>query len=124
MEGYRVTIANSSKELSAKERIKMKDTGDALSIDELTQEGDLLIDVDYYVELEVHNEKSENQDYGVLLIVSKDGNKYKTGSRSFYDSFLGIWEEMKNEEEEWKLKVYRLESKNFKGKDFLTCTVD
>lgn len=125
MEGYSVQIIDGSRELTLKERVKMKDLSDAFSIDEITKDGPVLLDVESYVELEIHNEKSDNKDYEVLVIITKDGNKYKTGSQSFHDSFMGIWDEMKNATDEpWELKVYRLESKNYKGKDFLTCTVE
>ena len=34
-----------------------------------------------------------------------------------------LYEEMKDEDEEWAIKVYRLPSKNYKGKEFITCSV-
>ena len=65
MEGYNVTIAKASKELTHKERVRMKDTTNALSLDEVTQDGPVLIDLDFYSVLNVHNEKSESIDYTV-----------------------------------------------------------
>lgn len=123
MSGYEVKIANSSRELTAKEKIKIKDTSNAIRIDEATQEKNLIITPDYYVELDVHNEKSDNVDYKVYVIVDKSGNKYVTGSESFFTSFIDIYREMADEDEEYQIEIYRLESKNYKGKSFITCSI-
>lgn len=123
MTGYSITIVESSKELTAKERIKYKDTTDALKLDELTQESPVLIDVDFYVVLDIHNEKSDNKDYKNYLVVDKNGDKYVTGSESFWSSFLSIYNEMYGENEPYTIKVYRSPSKNYKGKDFITCSI-
>lgn len=121
---YSVTIAESSKELSAKEKVVMKDTTDAIKLDEATKEAPVIINVDFYTVLDVHNSKSDNEDYKQYLVVDKDGTKYVTGSNSFWTSFLDIIAEMLDvTDEEWGVKVYRVPSKNYKGKDFLTCSV-
>jgi hypothetical protein len=123
MEGYSVQIVECSKELSAKERILMKDTSDAVKLDDATQEGKVVIHPEAYVVLEVHNEKSDNKDYKKYLILDTDGTKYDTGSESFWSSFKGIWDEMADEKEEWHIVAYRLPSKNRSGKDFITCSI-
>ena len=121
---YSVTIVEASKDLSAKEKILLKDTTDAISIDKLTSEhGTVIITVDAWAELAVHNEKSDDKDYSQYLLIGDDGTKYVTGSESFFDSFLDIWTDMEGEEEEWQLKLYRLPSKNFTGRDFITCSI-
>ena len=123
MEGYSVSIAEVSKELTAKERIKIKDTTDAIKLDEATQATEVVIELDFYAILNIHNEKSDNKDYKNYVLVDKNGNKYVTGSESFFTSFIAIYEEMKNENEAWSVKAYRVPSKNYKGKDFLTCAI-
>ena len=123
MEGYSVSIAEVSKELTAKERIKIKDTTDAIKLDEATQATEVVIELDFYAILNIHNEKSDNKDYKNYVLVDKNGNKYVTGSESFFTSFISIYEEMKNEDEAWSVKAYRVPSKNYKGKDFLTCAI-
>ena len=123
MEGYSVSIAEVSKELTAKERIKIKDTTDAIKLDEATQATEVVIELDFYAILNIHNEKSDNKDYKNYVLVDKNGNKYVTGSESFFTSFIAIYEEMKNEDEAWSVKAYRVPSKNYKGKDFLTCGI-
>ena len=70
MTGYSVKIVDASKELTKKERVMLKDTGDALKLDEIIQGEPIIINPDYWVKLTVHNEKSDNVDYPVYLIVS------------------------------------------------------
>lgn len=123
MEGYSVSIKETSKQLSAKERIMFKDTTSAKKIDEESQNGDFIITPSFYGILEVHNEKSDNVDYENYVIVDESGDKYVTGSASFWSSFMDIAKEMEGETEEWAVKVFRVPSKNYKGKDFLTCSI-
>ena len=129
MKGYTATVREVSKEISVKEKIMLKDTSNAISIDTLTQEASfnnekVLIDVDYYAILDIHNEKSDNKDYINFIIVDKSGNKYVTGSESFITTFTDIYNEMKGAgEENITIEIYRKESKNYKGKDFITCSI-
>ena len=124
MTGYSVRIAEVSRELSAKERIKLKDTTDAIKLDEATQSGPIIIEPSLYAVLDVHNEKSDNVDYKNYVLVDKNGDKYVTGSESFWSSFMEIAEEMEDAGEEYAIKAYRVPSKNYKGKEFLTCSVE
>ena len=63
MTGYSVSIAKASKELSAKERIQLKDTTSAMKLDEVTQTEAVIIHPAMYAELDIHNEMSDNKDY-------------------------------------------------------------
>ena len=123
MEGYNVNIVKTSKELTHKERVRMKDTTNALSLDEVTQDGPVLIDLDFYAVLNVHNEKSESIDYTVCILVDKAGTKYRTGSPSFLTALDEIMVDMADCDEPWQLEVSRRPSKNYKGKEFLTCSI-
>ena len=123
MIGYEVTIKEASMELTAKERIRLKDTSNAIKLDTATDEAPLTISPKAFAILSIHNEKSDNVDYLNYIIVDKDGNKYVTGSESFWSSFKSIWDEMESEAEEWELEIYKLDSKNYKGKKFLTCSL-
>ena len=124
MEGYTVKIAESSEELKGKQRIIMKDTSDALKLDEATEGGNsITIKVEKWAILKVHNEKSDDKEYLNYVIVDNEGHKFVTGSQSFWSSFINIYEEMKDEDEDWAIKVYRLPSKNYKGKEFITCSI-
>ena len=124
MNGYSESIKESSRELTAKQRVALKDTTSAIKLDEATQVEPVTINVDMYAVLAIHNEKSENPDYDNYIVVDKNGTKYVTGSASFWSSFMDIFTEMEGEDEEWALKVYRVPSKNYKGKDFITCSIE
>lgn len=129
MEGYSAKIAFASKELTAKERVKLKDTSNAISLDELTtRQGAVVITVAMYAQLDIHNEKSDNKDYSVFIIVDDSGNKYMTSSQSFITTFMDIADEMTDaladgECTDYEIEIYRKESKNFKGKEFITCSL-
>lgn len=123
MEGYSVKIISCTKELTAKERIKLKDTTNAISLDEQTQGAKVIIDVDYFAKLAVHNEKSEDKDYSKYVVVDKSGAKFVTGSESFATALSEIHDEMMDAGEEYSIEAYRMPSKNYKGKEFITCSV-
>lgn len=126
MEGYKVEIAHSTKELTVREKIRIKDLSNAIQLDEVTQpEGNAVIDFDYYVILKVHNEFSKDEkDYNKYVIVDKGGNKFVTGSESLMTSLEEIVDEMTDAgETDFEIEVYRKDSKNYTGKQFLTCTI-
>ena len=102
----------------------LKDTTNAIKLDEaITDETPLVISPAAYAVLAIHNEKSDNPDYENYVIIDRGGTKFVTGSPSFWSSFCEIWEEMKNESEEYSIEVYKRDSKNYKGKQFLTCSI-
>ena len=126
MEGYKVEIVHSTKELTVREKIRIKDLSNAIQLDEATQqEGNVVIDFDYYVILNVHNEFSkDDKDYNKFVIVDKGGNKFVTGSESFMTSLEEIVYEMADAgETDFEIEGYRKDSKNYTGKQFLTCTI-
>ena len=121
---YEVKIRETSTELSARDRIKIKDFTNATQLDEVTNEGSFVITPAYYAILDVHNEKSEkDKDYVKYLVIDKAGNKFVTGSNSFFKSLMEIWEEMSPTGEEFEIEIYKVPSKNYKGKSFLTCSI-
>jgi len=123
MTGFSVTIRETSREISAKERVKLKDTTNAVKLDTATQEGRVIINPDMYAILDIHNENGDDKDYVNYVVIDVDGTKYVTGSQSFWNSFMDIYTEMQNETEDWVLEVYRMPSKNRPGKDFITCSI-
>lgn len=126
MEGYTAKIEYASKELTARERLKLKDTTAAIALDEVvTPEIPVSVEIDYWGIVEIHNERSkgESKDYNKIVIVGVDGNMYVTGSASFQAALDDLMAEMEGETERWELLIYKRESKNYKGKYFLTCTV-
>ncbi len=126
MTNYSVKVVESSKELTKKETVMFKDLSDAVNLSEFIDEHDgaVMIDVESWVELAIHNEKAkdgQNKDYTNFVVVDKNGTRYYTGSESFWSSFKNIWCEMSDSTEEWSLKVYKKQSKG--KKDFITCSV-
>lgn len=126
MTNYSVKVVESSKELTKKETVMFKDLSDAINLSEFIDEHDgaVMIDVESWVELTIHNEKAkdgQNKDYTNYVVVDKNGTRYYTGSESFWSSFKDIWCEMSDSTEEWYLKVYKKQSKG--KKDFITCSV-
>ena len=121
---YNVEVVETSKELRAKERVAIKDFTNAIALDDATQRnGHIVIDIDYYAVLNIHNEKSKDKDYCKYVVVDKAGNKYITGSLSFFNALTDIIDEMEDADEEYSIDVYRVPSKNYSGKDFITCSI-
>lgn len=123
MANYKANLVMTSREISAKERIQLKDTTDAIRLDEATAEGAVIIKPVLYAQLHVVNENSDSGEYENYIFVDDTGEKYVTGSSSLWRSFIDIAEEMEESDEEWAVKIYRVPSKNYKGKDFLTCSI-
>lgn len=123
---YSVKIIETSKELTTRERVLFKDVSNAVKLDTaLDSDGTPLIitPMDYAI-LAVHNGKStKNPDYENYVIVDPEGNKYVTGSPSFWSAFMDIWEEMAGEDKGWQIAIYKRPSKNYNGKDFITCSI-
>lgn len=129
-EDFNVTIKETSipeEKLTAKERIKLKDTSSATPLDNaVSDDTSLSISPVAYALLDVHNEKAKgDKDYTQLLVIDANGDKYTTGSQSFMNSFFDIWNEMdfSNTGEAFDIKVFRKPSKNYAGKSFITCTI-
>lgn len=128
MTGYSVEIIESSRELTAREKISAKDFSNATALDTELMDANstIIITPSAYMILKVHNEHSKNdKDYRKFLIIDTAGNKYVTGSESFFTAFLDIFNAMKEDApgEEYSIEVYKKPSKNYQGKHFLTCSI-
>ena len=129
MNNYTVKINETSRKLSAIERIAVKDTTHVVQLDEATSDESLVICPDFWATLDIHNEKGENRDYQKLVIVDKSGTHFITGSESFTRTFFSIYEEISEAIEKgeevgaWAIECYKIPSKNYKGKEFLTCAI-
>ena len=127
MEGYSVKIREASRDLTAKEKIALKDYSNATALDSALNDIDVLtITPVAYVVLDVHNEKSkQDKDYVKYLIIDNAGNKFVTGSESFFTSFKDIFDTMSSEApgEEYSIDVLKKPSQNYKGKSFITCAL-
>lgn len=125
---YSATITEASRELSPKERVMFKDLANAQSLNDLAKEAKmsgakLVITVKDYAVIAIHNEASEDVDYNNYLIIDKDGEKYYTGSVSFWSKFMDIYSEMKEVDEEWAIELNLVPSKKYTGKEALTCSL-
>lgn len=124
MEGYSAKVTYCSKELTAKEKVALKDTSFGIQLDEATKENNSVVIAPlYYAIIEIHNERGEDKDYKKYVVVDTNGERYVTGSESFFTSFKDIFDDMAGEEDEWQIAIYRVPSKNYKGKEFLTCSI-
>lgn len=125
MTGYNVTIKETSRELTARERIAIKDTTDVERLDACTKDGNTVIITPVaWAVLEVHNEKAkDDKDYYNYVIVDADNTRYLTGSESFFTSFRKIWDEMSETGEVFEIKAHQRPSKNYRDKSFITCSI-
>lgn len=126
---YKVEIVDSTKELTKRQKVALKNFADMKQLDEVvSREEGLLIDIDYVVTVSVHNEKAkENPDYLKYIYVDRDGMCYISGSEPLHNQFMDIYEdmvdEMEDETEPWSIKVIKKPSANYNGRDFLTCVL-
>lgn len=124
MENYTVEIIETSRDGSAneftkKERVMLK-TKQGIKLDDVAPI--TIHPVDYAV-LKIHNEKiKKNPDYEHYVLIDDSGEMYYTGSPSFFDGFKRIWSEMAGDPD-WALDIYKRDSRNFEGKQFLTCDI-
>lgn len=124
---YTVTVLEASRELTPKEKVSLKNSNGAIKLDEATKTGDALLKPVGFAVLAIHNEKSADKDYQQYVIFDASGDKYITGSKSFFETFMDIYTELNSETgeqlEDYSLRVFRKPSKNYKGKEFITCDV-
>ena len=124
MEGYSAKITASSRELTAKEKVMFKDKSNAIALDTACENGNVITFHPVgYVVVQIHNEKSERKDYENYILFDENGQKYATSSPSFWSTFRDIYDEMCEVDEPWELSCFKVDSKNYKGKQFLTCSI-
>ena len=115
-------IIESSRELSAKERIKVKQKSGAIQLNTAVNVDALVITPDFYAVVRIESDKAD-EPYLNYVVADVDGTMYTTGSESFWNSFKEIWDEMIAESEPWMLHVYKVDSANRDGQKFITCTI-
>lgn len=125
---YKAEITEFSREFTAKERVMYKDLQNAESMVDFAKAAiengaKAIISVKDYAVIAIHNEATEDVDYINYLLIDDNNNKYYTGSQSFWNSFINIYSEMKDSNEEWAVELNLLPSKNYKGKEILTCSL-
>lgn len=128
---YKSEITFASKELTKRERVMLSDVSSATKFDEVIKGVDDTFDIEpvAYAVVSIENDKAKGEkQYEVIVILDASGNKYVTGSQSFREAFVGIWEEMTDNGEiaageEFSIKVYKRPSKNYSGKAFISCAL-
>lgn len=114
---------NFGEELTARERIMLKDTQNAVRLDKIVDpDSPMVIEFEHYAVIKVHNENGKvDKDYTQYIIIDKGGQKYVTGSVTFWNSFMDIYCEMGGEA--FSIEVVKHPSKNFEGKYFMTASI-
>ena len=126
---YTATIKEASRELTPKERVMFKETGNETQLNKLAEEAmmagssAIIEDIRDYAITSIHNEASEDVDYDNYILIDGAGNKYYTGSKPFWNSFKSIWDEMHDSGETWGIQLNLIPSKNYAGKKVLTCSL-
>ena len=125
MSNYTAKIIETSAELTAKAKLFLKDFSNATMLDQVIDEGSsITIRPKMYAILEVHNENSAgDKDYTKYIIIDENDTKYVTGSKSFFESFKEIFDELDGSGEEYAIQVTKYPSRNYQGKYFIKCSV-
>lgn len=127
MEGYKAQLVCGSREFTKVEQILIT-MGTHTPLDADLANSDVMIAIDWWAKVTVHNEKSDNKDYKIFLVKDKEtGVIYQTSSESFMSSFLDIWDIMMDNEDpaepNYSVICKQKESNNYKGKFFFTCDI-
>lgn len=122
MSNYKCTVEYSSKPLSPREKLKVMDTTGAIKLDNALKDGSIRIAPDYYAVLHIENEKSNDKTYRNYIVVDKDGEKYVTGSDSFFRTFSELFDVMADTGEDYEIDIFTRPSKNYAG-NFITCSI-
>lgn len=121
---YSAKIVESSKELSAKERIMAKESASALKLDNVINDEAIRIKVAFWAVIHVESDKSESGEYEKYIVVDSDGVKYCTSSKSFWNKFINMWMELGDESYDTTFVIFKKPSRNYNGKSFITCTIE
>lgn len=121
MAAREVKVIESSRELTARERIKAKDITEAVKIDEVTKVEPLKLKVKEWVVLEV---STDTETYKQYVLTSVDDTKYVVSSDVFWNAYMDIYSEMIAENDvDFEIKIYRRPSAKYPGRDFITCSL-
>lgn len=122
---YKAVITDSSRVFTAREQLKYTDTAGMIKITDLLKEQDeLVLQIVDYAVVKVENEKAkEDTEYRQYVLIANDDKVYYTGSESFWNSYKQIFDVMKEEDEDYEIKIYKVASKNRQGQSFITCSI-
>ena len=124
---YSATVTSASRDLTAREKLQVTDTNALTPLRESvkqTEDNKLTVQPAGWIIVDVYNEKAEGDtEYKQYIIEDSTGMMFYTGSETFFNSFMQIWEVMKDEGEDYEIEVYEVPSKNRQGQFFLTCSI-
>lgn len=122
---YEAKITECSCELTAKATLLLKDISNAKMLDKIIGENEsITINPKMWAVLNVHNEESNGEkDYTKYIVIDVNGDKFVTGSNSFWESFREIFDALDGSGEEYAVSVTKYPSRNFSGKYFIKCSV-
>lgn len=117
-ETYKVEIIETNLELTKKQRVQLK-TNPGTKLDAICPV--TIENIIGYARLKINNPSvASAPEYEHFVVVSGNGEMYYTGSQSFMRNFMDIWDEMVGEED-WGIEVYKMDSRKYPGKQFMTC---
>lgn len=120
---YNVTVTDSNRELTAREKVKVLDVSDMINLNEaIREQGSITFTVDLYVATHVENAKSESKEYDRYILKDTEDNWYTTGSESFATKVRDLIDICTDEDIPVEIKCFAKPSKNFAG-NFLTCSL-
>lgn len=122
---YSVKIIGGNGEFDVFERVMCKDLGDAIPLDEATAQEPVVIEYAKHLILAIHNEKAEDKDYEKCVVIDPEGRKFVCGGATFRRELENIVAELSDAgvTSGFNIKIYRRASNNYKGKDFITCSL-
>lgn len=124
MEGFESKItACSNSEMSKREQLKMMDLTNAIQLESaVNAKGKVEITPRIWAVVEIINPRSKGEkEYTKFVLIDDLEQKWQTGSESFMQAFKQINDFM--EGEPFSIEAYGVESKNFPGRNFLTCSI-
>lgn len=127
---YTAKVINSFNPLEGIAKLKVKDTSDAIKIDELLKENpEFDINIDNVIIVSVHNDRAkdgQNKDYEQYIILDTDGRKYVTGSTSLFTALSEIRDDLLDIDmllSDVVIKIFTKPSKQYSGKYFITAAI-
>lgn len=117
---YKAEIVDATRELSKREKIRIKDFQSFLKLQDIT-DNTIIENVTGLFSVHVENDKSESKEYTVHVIEVNNGENYVyTSSEAFKESLYDIMFEFLGEDgfpvERIDVQVKRIPSKNNSGK--------
>lgn len=125
---YNVSIVSDSGNLSKKDLLNLKGRLHENKLEVIMRDVDtsVIITPRGYAKLHITNlnaKPGHASEFDVIVVVADEGN-FSTGSQTFAETFIDIYDAMKDETEPWAIGIDKIPSKNYTGKYFYSCHVE